>query len=350
MANTARSPVARANVLVVEDDVFLAKMLANVLERAGYAVELVTDGPAALERVDEVPFDVVICDWMLPTLDGTTLVRELRKRPGTQPAIILTSCAVGPGVRAHAERAGSDVFLAKPSSSAAILASLLAAMERRSRLRCAAHPMAETTTWRTVEGVVVAKLRECTNLEIEVMAADDACDLRHRASLSMMDVVRDTELRVALFAEDGAGVVLAKSLVGTTPPTDTLVAEVLSELSNNICGALKMAARGDGYSFTVGLPTVDVVSPDELEAGLPVATRCVLRVGGHRLDAIVGALPAPVQSVSIASLSEAMVLAEDVHDSGGVLVATKGTRLTGLTAERIARHAQRDLVRVCSFG
>jgi hypothetical protein len=62
---------------------------------------------------------------------------------------------------------------------------------------------------------------------------------------------------------------------------------------------------------------------------------------------VVGARPAPVHTVSTANLSEAMVLAEDVHDAAGLVVASRGTRLTAVTASRVARHAPKRLIRVC---
>jgi DNA-binding response OmpR family regulator len=335
-------------VLVVEDDASVAKLFATVLQKAGHDVEVVEDGAGALQRVDEDQFDAVVCDWMLPSIDGTTVIRELRKRPGRQHAIVMTSCAVGPSVRAHAARAGADEFLAKPAAAAAIVSSVTAALEKRARMRAPVHPLAGTRAWRDLGTIVSDKLQESTGLEFGVGPA--VTEQRHRASLSMLDVVRDTDVRIALFAQHEMGLAVTKAVVGMDAPSDACVVGVLAELCNNLCGAMKTAARADGYMFTLGLPTSDVPVAHELEQSLLLAKRCTFSYAGAGLEVIIGVMAAPVRTVTTAELSESMVLAEDVHTTSGLLVAAKGTRLTTLTAERVARHAPNRIVRICAFG
>jgi len=335
-------------VLVVDDDASVAKLFSTVLEKAGHDVAVVSDGADALERVEREHFDAVVCDWMLPTLDGTTVIRELRKRPGRQHAIVLTSCAVGQAVRTHAARAGADEFLAKPAAAAAIVASIASAVEKRARSRLMVHPIAGTAAWTGLVALVADKLQECTGLVFEATAAG-AVEHPHHAVLDMLDVARDSEVRVALFAQHEMGLDLAKAMVGVDTPDDAMIAEALAELCNNICGALKTATRADGYAFTLGLPTFEVPSSAAVERSFQVGTRCSFQCRGRRIEALVGVQAAPVLSVPTADLAESMVLAEDVHNTAGLLVAAKGTRLTALTAERIGRHAPKRLVRVCSL-
>jgi DNA-binding NtrC family response regulator len=82
----SRSP----RILLVEDELNMARTLAKNLERAGYAVEHAAEGAAALARLLEEPFDLVITDLKMPGMDGMTLLHELHERRISVPAIVLT--------------------------------------------------------------------------------------------------------------------------------------------------------------------------------------------------------------------------------------------------------------------
>jgi DNA-binding NtrC family response regulator len=77
-------------ILLVEDEVNMARTLAKNLERAGYSVEHAAEGQAALARLVEEPFDVVLTDLKMPGMDGMTLLRELHERRISVAAIVLT--------------------------------------------------------------------------------------------------------------------------------------------------------------------------------------------------------------------------------------------------------------------
>ena len=69
-----RSPEAAtpARILLVEDELNMARTLAKNLERAGYEVEHAPHGEAALARLESVTFDVVLTDLKMPVMDGMT--------------------------------------------------------------------------------------------------------------------------------------------------------------------------------------------------------------------------------------------------------------------------------------
>src|SRR5690349_6806735 len=104
-----------ARILVVDDQRANVEMMAGVLAGRGYAVSTAGDGDEALERVREDRPDVVVCDILMPRLDGYEVCRRLRAAPETAllPIILVTS------LEAHDERirgleAGADDFLSKP--------------------------------------------------------------------------------------------------------------------------------------------------------------------------------------------------------------------------------------------
>lgn len=82
-----------SRILVVEDDQTLREQLLELMAFEGYQGVGAEDGAQALERVHEAPPDLVLCDVGLPTLDGFSVIRQLRANPSTAetPIIVLTA-------------------------------------------------------------------------------------------------------------------------------------------------------------------------------------------------------------------------------------------------------------------
>jgi adenylate cyclase len=104
-----------ARILVVDDQRANVEMMAGVLAGRGYSVSTAGDGQEALERVRDERPDVIVCDILMPRVDGYEVCRRLRAAPDTAllPIILVTS------LEAHDERvkgleAGADDFLNKP--------------------------------------------------------------------------------------------------------------------------------------------------------------------------------------------------------------------------------------------
>lgn len=101
-------------VLVVEDEFAIADLLEVVLTDEGYSVVIAANGRQALERLSEAPIpDLVICDYMMPVLDGAGLISAMRETEAQRdiPCIIMSSMPEA-NVR---ERIGSyAAFVRKP--------------------------------------------------------------------------------------------------------------------------------------------------------------------------------------------------------------------------------------------
>lgn len=82
------------DVLVVEDDVAIRRLVRMVLERNGYRVDVASDGLEAVLKLGVSDFDVIILDLMMPNLDGFTFMNTLAENdPGRLQKIIVTSAA-----------------------------------------------------------------------------------------------------------------------------------------------------------------------------------------------------------------------------------------------------------------
>jgi two-component system, OmpR family, response regulator len=117
-------------VLIIEDELRLARVLKRGLEADGHAVDLLVRGELALERATVVSYDAFVLDVMLPGMDGFATCAALREAGIWAPVIMLTARdAVDDRVRGL--DSGADDYLTKPFSFAE-LAARLRALARRS--------------------------------------------------------------------------------------------------------------------------------------------------------------------------------------------------------------------------
>jgi two-component system OmpR family response regulator len=116
-------------VLVVEDEVKMARLLERGLREEGYAVDLARDGTDATWRATETPYDAIVLDVMLPDADGFEVCRTLREREVWSPVMMLTA-RDGVGDRVAGLDAGADDYLTKPFSFEELLARLRALVRR----------------------------------------------------------------------------------------------------------------------------------------------------------------------------------------------------------------------------
>ena len=83
--------LSRGNILVVDDEVNLCRILDAKLTKSGYQVVTVHDGLQAVEKVQERQFDLVLLDLILPKLDGLEALEKIRKINAELPVIIMTA-------------------------------------------------------------------------------------------------------------------------------------------------------------------------------------------------------------------------------------------------------------------
>jgi len=123
-------PRAAARVLVADDNADMREYLVRLLKGAGYQVDAVTDGRAALEAVRADAPDLVVSDVMMPRLDGLALVAALRAdRRTTGVPVLLLSARAGQQASIEGLEAGADDYLVKPFAAAELLARIRANVE-----------------------------------------------------------------------------------------------------------------------------------------------------------------------------------------------------------------------------
>jgi len=116
-------------LLLVEDDVRIARVVERALIEAGHRVDAVHDGTEGLIRAEGGAYDLILLDVMLPSMDGVDVARQLRRQKVRTPILMLTARdAVADRVRGL--DAGADDYLTKPFALEELLARVRAVGRR----------------------------------------------------------------------------------------------------------------------------------------------------------------------------------------------------------------------------
>jgi DNA-binding response OmpR family regulator len=120
---------SKARILVVEDDTALLRGLLDVLIFNGYAVKGAEDGGLGLRVAVDEQFDLILLDVMLPTLDGFSICKEIRKEKPTQGIIIITAKGAEDDI-VTGFKAGADDYITKPFSLREVMVRVEAVLRR----------------------------------------------------------------------------------------------------------------------------------------------------------------------------------------------------------------------------
>ncbi len=124
------------NVLVVDDDPFIARLLEIELRAAGYDVRVAADGMLALEGRPGARPDLVLADVMMPNMDGFELTRRLRQDPRTASVAIIMLTARGLSAdKLEGFAVGADDYIVKPFDTPELLARIRGVLRRAREMR-----------------------------------------------------------------------------------------------------------------------------------------------------------------------------------------------------------------------
>jgi two-component system, OmpR family, response regulator len=131
-------------LLIVEDERKTAALLSAKLREEGFEVTCVGDGKDGLEKALVGEFDALLVDIMLPSLDGLSLVRQLRVGSDSTP-IIMLSARGEVEQRVEGLDAGADDYLPKPFAMSELMARLRSLLRRNSQQKPAVLSVADLT-------------------------------------------------------------------------------------------------------------------------------------------------------------------------------------------------------------
>lgn len=116
--------------MVVEDDMRVAQFVRRGLREEGHEADICEEGEQAVRQGTRQPYDVYLLDWMLPDIDGLTVLRRWREAGVTAPVIMLTA-RTGVDSTVLALDSGADDYVEKPFSFEELLARIRAQTRRK---------------------------------------------------------------------------------------------------------------------------------------------------------------------------------------------------------------------------
>lgn len=122
-----------SHLLMIEDDVRLASMVADYLQASGHVVTQAADAAAGLQQLRQAVPDLVILDLMLPDMDGLQVCQRIRAMPGGagQVPILMLTAKGDPMDRIVGLEMGADDYLPKPFEPRELLARIRAVLRRQ---------------------------------------------------------------------------------------------------------------------------------------------------------------------------------------------------------------------------
>ncbi|OUS28836.1 DNA-binding response regulator [Gammaproteobacteria bacterium 45_16_T64] len=156
-------------LLVVEDELAIQEQLKQALEKAGYSVDIASDGEEALYLGVEHPYDLALVDLGLPKINGVDVIRRLRAQHCNYPVLILTARGNWQD-KVEGLEAGGDDYVVKPFHMEEVLARINALLRRAvglatSTVAFGAVELDTSAQQLTLEGVAL----ELTSYEYKVI-------------------------------------------------------------------------------------------------------------------------------------------------------------------------------------
>ncbi len=120
-------------ILLVDDEVELTDALSQILEREGYRVDVANDGTIGNRLAVQGDYDLLVLDWMLPSVSGVEICQQVRSRSSLTPVLFLTAKDTLDD-RVQGLDAGADDYLVKPFELRELLARVRALLRRSQSL------------------------------------------------------------------------------------------------------------------------------------------------------------------------------------------------------------------------
>jgi two-component system, OmpR family, KDP operon response regulator KdpE len=143
---SGNGPAGKANILVVDDEPQITRVLKTTLASQGYGVRIASDGEEALLSLKDWTPDLVITDLRMPNLGGLELCRQIRAK--SRLPIIVLSVKGEERTKVEALDAGADDYVTKPFSVNELLARVRAALRRAAMPEEPEKPLIESGDFR----------------------------------------------------------------------------------------------------------------------------------------------------------------------------------------------------------
>lgn len=107
-------------VLAIDDDKDFLNLIEVYLKKVGYATTAILDAEGILTAITQENYDLVLVDWMMPDVDGITVIKAIRnrdKQTGNKTKVIMVTAINNTMAQSYAKRSGADGFLPKSENN-----------------------------------------------------------------------------------------------------------------------------------------------------------------------------------------------------------------------------------------
>lgn len=231
------------NVLVVEDELTLARLLSYNLTQEGYHITVIDHGTKGLEAALHNHYDLIILDIMLPGMNGFEVLTKLRKEGIRTPVIILTA-RNGEEEVVRGLKCGADDYITKPFGVAELLARVGAVLRRSSSDALDMKEEAETD-----EKVIVFGDLRIYPEKYEVILLDEQISLRPKEFEVLLYLVQKPG--TVITRDDLMNAVWGFDYIGGQRTVDVHVSSLRKKLELNQQSVQIDSIRGVGYKLIV---------------------------------------------------------------------------------------------------
>jgi two-component system alkaline phosphatase synthesis response regulator PhoP len=227
-------------ILVIEDEPTLARLLSYNLSQEGYATKVIDHGGDGLQEALQQTYDLIILDIMLPGLNGFEVLSKLRQKGNKTPVIILTARNAEEEV-VQGLKHGADDYITKPFGVAELLARVSAVLRRTQ----ADEIMANTAKGN--EKVIVAGELHIYPEKYEVVLNGESIPLRPKEFEVLLYLVQRPG--VVITRDDLMNIVWGFDYIGGQRTVDVHVSSLRKKLEMNQQSVQIDSIRGVGYKL-----------------------------------------------------------------------------------------------------
>jgi DNA-binding response OmpR family regulator len=125
-------PMPRSRIVIIDDEKDVLFLLEYNLKKSGFSVASFSDPIAALDHILKRKPDMILCDWMMPQMDGITLCREIKSSVKTSDIpFVMVTCKSANSERKEAIGAGVTDYICKPIQIPALIRQLKQILDDR---------------------------------------------------------------------------------------------------------------------------------------------------------------------------------------------------------------------------
>lgn len=219
----------KTDILVVEDEKQIARFLQMELEHEGYSCCIEYNGAAALDRIGQEQFDIILLDIMLPDIDGLTICRHTRQM--SDVPIIMVSAKDDIETKVSCLDAGANDYITKPFNSKELFARIRVLLRDRKKQSRACLHLQDLTLYLNDHDVIIGE--------------DKHVSLTKKEFQLLLYLIRNKN--VVLSRERIVEEVWGYDYIGDTNVVDVYIGYIRGKLGRPVADRYIRTVRGVGY-------------------------------------------------------------------------------------------------------